>query len=155
MDYIIHFIYSFFAAFTFTGILQAPRKTLIPNGIIGAIGWVVFRYITLSYSQTVLAALFSGLIIGGLSGITAIFLKMPALTLYLPSLIPIVPGGGMYYTMYYFILQDMDKASQKGVETLLVAISLATGTFVSTTIVNIVHKFFAYKTKKTDSFFKV
>lgn len=149
MEYLIQFIYSFFATFTFGIILQSPKKALVANGVIGAIGWVVYMYLLNTYNQTILSSLLSSIIIGTLSAITAIVMKIPTITMYLPSLIPIVPGGGMYYTMYYFILQNMELFSQKGVETILIAISLATGTFVSTTVVNILNRAFSTKAIKS------
>ena len=82
----------------------------------------------------------ASIIIGIFSAIIAIVIKMPTITIYLPSLIPLVPGGGMYYTMYHLIMEEMDLFADRAAETTLIAISLATGIFVSTTVVNILNQ---------------
>ncbi|MDO5028265.1 MAG: threonine/serine exporter family protein [Bacillota bacterium] len=147
MIYILQFIYSFFATLSFNVLLQAPKRVYIINSTIGAFSWIIYKYIVSISQQTVLASMICGLYIGFFAGIFAIIKKIPAITIYLPSLIPLVPGSGIYYTMYYFISQDFEGASSKGVETILMAISLAAGIFITTNIVNIFNKIYRLKIK--------
>lgn len=149
MDYIFHFICAFIATIAFSTILQTPKRALKYNGTIGAFGWIIYRYLILTYSHTLLAAMISSIFIGILSAIIAISIKMPTITLSLPCLIPIVPGAGMYYTMYYLILSDTGQFTSKALETTLIALSLATGVFVSANFVNIINR--AIRNRKNTS----
>lgn len=148
MIYIIQFVYSFFATLAFNVLLQAPKRVYILNATIGACSWIIYKYLVSLTGQTVFASMISGLFIGLFAGIFAIIKRIPAITIYLPSLIPLVPGTGIYYTMYYFITQDLDQASAKGVETILMAMSLATGIFIATNLVNIFNRIYRMKIKR-------
>lgn len=148
MSYILQFIYSFFATLAFNVLLQAPKRVYILNAIIGALSWIIYKYLVSLTGQTVFASMIAGLFIGLFAGVFAIIKRIPAITIYLPSLIPLVPGTGIYYTMYYFITQDLDQASAKGVETILMAMSLATGIFIATNLVNIFNRIYRMKIKR-------
>lgn len=140
MAYFIQFIYGFFASMAFGVIFHTPKKALPIVGTIGGIGWIVYRYLLFTTDNTLTSAMVAGILIGTLAGILSILLKFPTIVLYIPSLIPLVPGGGMYYTMYYLIMEEMDLFGAKALETTLIAIALATGIFLSTNVVNIVNK---------------
>lgn len=151
MEYILHFFYGFIASVAFAILFQTPKRSLVYIGIIGGLGWAVYRFLLMTYDRVLLSAMMASIIIGVLSGIAAILIKMPTITLYLPSLIPLVPGGGMYYTMYHLIMEEMDLFSQRALETTLIAISLATGIFVSTTVVNILNQSLVSTRQKRDT----
>ena len=38
-----------------------------------------------------------------------------------------MPGSGIYYTVYYFIMSQNDLALYKGIETLKIAVAIALG----------------------------
>lgn len=149
MNYFLQFIYGICASMAFAVIFHTPKKAMPLVGIIGGIGWVVYRHLVINYDNILGAAMTASLIIGFLSAVLSIILKFPTIVLYIPSLIPLVPGAGMYYTMYYLIMEEMDLFSAKALETTLIAISLATGIFVSTNLVNIVNK--AFKSSKNEN----
>lgn len=45
----------------------------------------------------------------------------------LTGIFPLVPGAGIYYTSYYFIMGDMSRFSQYGISTVKVAGSIVLG----------------------------
>ena len=53
--------------------------------------------------------------------------KNPATGYLMVGLLPLVPGGGLYYTMRYGIEGDMSNFLNKGLNTLGIAGSLAVG----------------------------
>jgi len=62
-------------------------------------------------------------------------------TIYLAvALIPLVPGGGIYYTMLYFINGEIDVGISTGVHTLLISGALAVGIIMVSSTVNLVRK---------------
>ena len=53
--------------------------------------------------------------------------KAPATVFYIPALIPLVPGGSLYYTMSYAIRGDWEMVSLCGSDTLYCALGIAVG----------------------------
>ena len=98
MEILRQFTYGFFSTLGFAILFQAPKKSLITNGIIGGIGWIVYKYLMLNGYSILFSAMVASIIIGSISAIISVFIKMPAITFFAPSIIPLVPGGGMYYT---------------------------------------------------------
>ena len=54
-------------------------------------------------------------------------LKTPATPVVTTSLIPLIPGGSLYYTMAYAFENDFDRFLEKAVATLQIASALALG----------------------------
>ena len=54
-------------------------------------------------------------------------LKCPATLFVLPAIVPLVPGGSLYYTMSYAVRKELDLASQYGTATLETALAIAAG----------------------------
>ncbi len=112
------FLYSFLATIAFAVLFQAPKRTLIISGVIGAIGWVVFVYLRQyleynSFHANFLATVALALI----SELSARMFKQPATVFLIPGIIPLVPGLGMYQGMKQIIEKNYDN----GVTTLLTA----------------------------------
>lgn len=57
-------------------------------------------------------------------------LKTPATVYLIPGLIPMVPGGSLYYTMAFLVQGDRDIAAQKGIDTLCVCLGISAGIVV-------------------------
>ena len=53
--------------------------------------------------------------------------KCPATLFVMPSIIPLVPGSSLYYTMSYAVQNDLDKAHIYGQQTLITALAIAAG----------------------------
>ncbi len=139
MELLMHFIYGFFATFGFALIFQTPKRAVIISSIIGGIGWIINKYLGI-LENTVVSTIVAALTIGILSAISSIVIKCPNLVIYLPAIIPLVPGGGMYYSMSYLINLDYGNFTTKVLETLVIAMTMATGIFLGTTFIGIVRK---------------
>ena len=98
---IIQFIVSLFATLSFAELFGAPKKELFFCGLTGAFGWVVY--------------------VIGLNG------DMGTVLANLTATFALVPGAGIYYTSYYFIMNDMPQFSNYGMETIKVAGAIVLG----------------------------
>lgn len=83
-------------------ILEAPKKFLLYAGIIGASGWCMYLLTVNSFGM-VKATFISGLIIAFLAHIFSKLIKAPVTIFLIPGFFPLVPGVGMYRTVYYFL----------------------------------------------------
>ena len=141
---ILETLLSFIATFGFGVIFNIHGKNLLFASIGGAISWFVYA-LSLKFALSVPASMFIAAVAFSIySEILARKLKTPVTTLVITALIPLVPGSGMYYTMYQVVTGDVDKALELGLNTLASAGSLALGViFVST----ITRRYYSVKLK--------
>ena len=63
--------------------------------------------------------------------------KTPTTTFLVPSMIPLIPGGALYYTMNYALNKQWSQFAQQAFYTLQLALSLAVGIIAVTTAVRL------------------
>lgn len=97
-------IFAFGAIIGFSVLIEAPKRCLVVNGILGMAGWAVYLY-TERYTSMLMATFVSGLVLAVISHILARLIKTPVTTTLIPSILTIVPGAGMYKTVYYLLQQ--------------------------------------------------
>ena len=73
------------------------------------IGWIVYLVSVAGGHGKAFGMLASSLVIAACSEILARVIKTPVILLLVPMLIPEIPGGGLYYTMYSLVEGDTDK----------------------------------------------
>lgn len=127
-DFIIHFSSSFLTALGFSILYNLPRKTIVPAGITGAIGWTIYFFLTnylggIDFLATIIASFF----IAFASQIFARRLRTPVIIFTLPGLIPLVPGGTAYNMMRAFVEGNSELGFQFATNTFLTAGALALG----------------------------
>jgi uncharacterized membrane protein YjjB (DUF3815 family) len=101
--YMIQTIMGMIGSVGFAVLFGVYDRKLFVIALGSCIGWVVYLICAvLGYS--VFASLFvASLFVAGLSEILARVLKTPVILLLVPMLIPEIPGGDLYYTMYYLV----------------------------------------------------
>ena len=104
-----------------------PKRDYLACGLDGAVGWAVYELAVMLGLGDVSAALLAALPLTLLARIFAITLKAPTTVFLLCGIFPLVPGAGIYYTAYYFILGDNALCAENGFNTLKVAAALAIG----------------------------
>ncbi len=126
-EYLLPCFYSFMACISFTLVFNIHGREQLVCGIGGAIGWLV--YILLD--ETIFAAFAAAAAIGAFSEIMARVIRCPATGNLLVALLPLVPGGGIYYAMSYCVDGQIQLFLQTMLHTLGVAAALAAGVMVS------------------------
>lgn len=135
VNFLSAFVFSFFATAAFGILFQAPKKSLVISGMIGAVGWVLFVLLRhhLGYNSFH-ANFFAAVIIALGSDLSARMFKQPATIFVIPGIIPLVPGLGMYQGM----TQIIEKNYELGTATLLTACTdsaaIALGMMVMTSV---------------------
>ena len=96
------------------------------------IGWLTYLTLLDNGNSTNVSLFGASLIVSLLSEILARILKSPVTIYVIAGIIPLVPGSGMYNTMFESITGSLDKAISLGFSTLINAGSIALGiVFVS------------------------
>ena len=123
---LIEFFVAFFATAAFAVLFNVPKEQWAFSGVTGGVGWVFYRYF--SDSQGVVVATFIAVLaVTFMSRIFAVIRKAPVTVFLVTGIFPLVPGVGIYYTSYYFIMNEFSRASAKGVETLKIAMAISIG----------------------------
>lgn len=126
-------IFALFSALGFGILFNIKGKKLFYAALGGGISWFVSLYCEGMGFNITSSFFISSIIFSIYSEIMARVLKTPVTTLIICALIPLVPGGGMYYTMYEAINGNIMESIELGLNTLSSAGSLALGIiFVST-----------------------
>lgn len=129
---------SFLATLGFGILFNIKGKKLFFAALGGGISWFFYSS-SLKFNFSELASLFiSALIFSSYCEIFARILKTPVTTLVICSLIPLVPGGGMYYTMLEAVNGNVSKSLDLGLNTLASAGTLALGIIFISTITKLI-----------------
>jgi uncharacterized membrane protein YjjP (DUF1212 family) len=81
-----------------------------------------------------LSSLIASAIAAAYSDFMAHMVKVPATVMIIPAIVPLVPGGRLYYTMLGAVREDMALFSSSGSSALQIAAGLAMGIIVVTAI---------------------
>ncbi len=114
----LEMVYCFIATFFFAQVMNAPKGTLIYSSLTASLGYAVYK-ICIVFGHSLLGFFLGTCLLAVLGEILAQKLKMPATIFIFPSVIPIVPGLGLYETILAFVQNDIQKALETGVNTIL------------------------------------
>lgn len=122
---ILNSIYAAIAAFAFAVLYHIKGKTMFFSALGGGLGWLVYLLLINYKNSTTISLFAASVAVAVYAEIMARLLKTPVTVFILCGIIPLVPGNGMYYTMYETISRDLTKASIWGFQTLMSAGSIA------------------------------
>lgn len=116
-------------------VYNVKRKRLWTVALGGGAGWflycVFFKISGSGFVSNMAASMFAT----AYSELMARRRKAPAVVFLLPCLIPLVPGGGLYYSMSYAVLKDFSQCNAYVVSTVEAAFGIAAGIIVVSVIV--------------------
>jgi uncharacterized membrane protein YjjB (DUF3815 family) len=145
---ILKSIYAALASLGFGVLFNIKGKNLIFAAIGGFFTWYIYL-VSLDFNSSNIFGLFVASFSAGLySEALARILKSPVTTFSICSIITLVPGGGMYYTMLESIQGNINKSLSTGLETLSSAGAIAIGILLASTITKLI---LIAKRKKTSS----
>lgn len=117
------------------GILFNMRgKRLIAAAVGGLLSWGLFLLMSHIIPNEPINYFIVAALVSLYSEIMARVLKTPAAPVVTTSLIPLIPGGSLYYTMASAFENDFTMFLERAVSTLKLACALALGIIVITTL---------------------
>ena len=139
-------VWAFLACVPFGAVMNLHGKNLYLCSLGGAIGW--FFYILSSpINNDILQYFIATVVISIYAEIMARILKIPVTGLLLVALLPMVPGGGIYYTMEYCVIGNNTMFIETGLHTLGIAGALAMGILFVSSFVRLFGKIYNDKHK--------
>ncbi|MCR5468456.1 MAG: threonine/serine exporter family protein [Lachnospiraceae bacterium] len=124
---IIQFVVAMIATGAFAIIFNAPKSEWIPAAFTGAVGWIVFFVMKEFGNSNMFSCLIATFFLTLISRMLAPLRKCPVTVFLLPGIFPLVPGAGIYYTSYYFIMNDPKEFWARGLDTFQEAGAIALG----------------------------
>ena len=112
----------------FSVLFGAPRRFYAECGLAGMAGWGVFL---LLQPATVAAAFLGALTVAAVSAVLAVVRRCPTTVFLICGIIPLVPGGGIFWTAYYLVSNQLRLAATAGFMALKVTIAIAGGIIVA------------------------
>lgn len=138
------FVVCVIAVVLYSLLMSSPKKSILPSALVAAAGYIIYDIIYLRHQDEghELLAYFMGTLFIAIFGeILARTMKMPSTIFVFPAIVPLVPGIGLYRTMLMLVQNEYDSAIRMGVQTLLLAGSMA----VAIALVNIIARYFMPK----------
>lgn len=121
-------LYAGIATATFCPLLRVPRQAILAASLLGAASYGGYLLAVYLGAGETLALLLAAALVTLLCDRMARHMKMIATIFMCAALIPLVPGLGLYRTMYALLQSDYAPALELGVQTLLAVGAIALGT---------------------------
>lgn len=130
LAFILPCFYALATTVSFGLVFNIRGKHLLIAGIDGAVGWMVYSGLEGVFTSDIPQYFLATVALALYAEIAARVFKAPTILYLAGALIPLVPGGGVYYTMEYCINGEVDAALATGLHTLGIAGALAMGIIV-------------------------
>lgn len=114
--------------------VKAKRLPVVAVG--GGIGWFLYSLFFEASGNVFLSNAAASVFATAFSEVMARKLRAPVVVFLLPCLIPLVPGGGLYYTMSLTVLRNIAQARIYLVSTVEAAFGIAVGVIVVSVLGN-------------------
>ena len=105
-------------------------KKLLFGALGGLLSWTLYIVFSLFIPNEPVVYLLVSIMTSIYSELLAVKLRTPTTTFLIISLIPLIPGGSLYYTMAYALGGNLNSFIAKAVSTLQLAAALSIGIIV-------------------------
>ena len=120
---------AFIGTVGFAALFGTPRRYYLTCGFTGMVGWAV--YVVLAWYTGLLsvagAAFFDALAVALTSDLLSVAQRCPTTVFLICGIIPLVPGGGIFWTVYYLVSDQLRLAATTGFTAIKVTIAIAGG----------------------------
>lgn len=136
-EMILPCVYSFFASLGFGLVFNVHGKKLFYAALGGALSWFIYLLFK-GWFETDIPQYFLSIVAVSLySEVMARVHKVPVTVYLIIAFIPLVPGGGAYYTMEYFVNGETERFLEMGLYTLSIAAAIAIGIVLVSSLVRL------------------
>lgn len=144
---IAQIITGFIGSLGFAVLFNIRGIRLLVAALGGLISWTLFLVLNHLGLNDAVNYFLVALTVSLYAEIMARVLKTPTTTFITTSLIPLIPGSSLYYTMAYAFSSNLERFLEKAIYTLQLASALALGIIIATTFTRIVTEI-KYETQK-------
>lgn len=134
MDNVIQVLMGGLGSLGFNILFNIRGRKLVIATLGGVISWAVFLLLEPLFPGEAIRYFFAAAAVTVYGEAFARIEKTPTTTFLVSSVIPLIPGGSLYYTMNYALNKQWAEFSHRGFYTLQLALSLAVGIIAVTTL---------------------
>ena len=131
---LIQIFTGFLGSLGFSILFNIRGRKLLVASLGGLISWTIFLLLEPVFQGEASRYFFAAAAITVYSEFFARILKTPTTTFLVSSIVPLIPGGSLYYTMNYALNEQWNLFVQKAFSTLELALALAVGIIAITTL---------------------
>lgn len=124
---IIQLLTAFLGSLGFSLLFGLRKRHLFAASLGGLLVWGLYLPAEYALHSIFLANLLASAFAVVYAEILARRMKCPATLFVLPGIVPLVPGGSLYYAMSCAVRREMEDASMYGTATLTKALAIAAG----------------------------
>lgn len=125
---------SFFGSLGFAVLFNTRGKRILIFAVGGAVFWGLYLVFIHFVDNQYLGFFLSAILITIYAEVWARILKTPATTVLMPTVIPFIPGGALYYAVSAALRMDLPVFAEKARSALGLAVALAAGIMVVTSL---------------------
>ena len=140
MDYVLQLAAAFSGSMGFALLFQVRRGKLLLASLGGLLAWAVYLALGPAIPQDVPRFFIASVALTIYAEVLARVVKCPATLFLVTAAVPLIPGGSLYHTMRYFVAGDFAACSAQGLSTLLLALAIAAGMIVPTSLFQLVRR---------------
>ena len=137
---VIQIITGFIGSLGFAILFNVRGKKMLFAALGGLLSWGIFVLLGFAIESEAVRYFIVAALISLYAEVMARVLRTPTTTFIMTALIPLIPGGSLYYTMAYALESDLTRFFEKGVDTLQLALALALGVIVAAAAAKIVFR---------------
>ena len=124
---IVQILTAFLGSLGFALLFGLRRRFVLPAALGGMLTWGVYLLLSRLVASAFLACLVASACAVLYAELLARLLHSPATVFVIPAVIPLVPGGSLYYAMSCVVQKDFAAAREYGMTTLEFSLAIAAG----------------------------
>lgn len=147
-EYALQLVYAFFGSLGFALIFHLRRRYLFTSSLGGLLSWGVFLLIQSAHPGTFFPAVAASAFVCVYSEVFARIKKTPANQYLVVGLLPLIPGGPLYYSMRGLVVRDGAMAQQYGYSLAMYALGIAVGVSATLSLAEMIFSIIKMRKKK-------
>lgn len=136
-DFLLPCVYAFVACIGFSFLFNIHGIGMLICACGGGLGWLCYLLSAPLVHSEIVQSFLAAMVISIWSEVMARLRKCPVTSYLLVALFPLVPGGGIYYSMQYAMNGQVEEFMNQLMHTLGLAGALAVGVLVVASVVRL------------------
>lgn len=146
---LIQIIMAFGGTFGFSAFLHIDKNKLIPVSFAGAFTWALFLAARHWNGNEMVGLFLAAAVASIMAEIFARIMKAPSTVFLISMLVPLIPGGNLYYTMSHLVLGEGAEFNVYLRLVLWEASSIALGVMAVVSVVHLIQQLGSYWAKQS------
>ena len=136
---IVGLISAALSSFGFAILFRVRKKHLFATAVGGLLGYAIYLPVAEVMAGEFIPNFLGALLCAIFCTICSHGLRAPVQIYLIPVLIPLFPGGSLYYAMYYLLAKNYEVFSEYAIRTMESALGIAGGMLIGLAVAKLVH----------------